>query len=154
MPNRGWTWIEEDGENEAMVPAIEAIMSAWNDQNSKVDRQYRRRNDDYTNEGYYDWLCEKAGDIVYNILREQHGENTIEWMDSHKSEVQRMECEQYNILASKDKEDSSNELKKLDALEQGMRALGARLMRPYEHWNEEERYMEYMETRHDNDDMY
>lgn len=32
-----------------------------------------------------------------------------------------------------------------DALEQQLHDLGARMMRPYEHWNEDERLMEYME---------
>jgi hypothetical protein len=30
-------------------------------------------------------------------------------------------------------------------IERHLHELGARMMRPYEHWNEDERYMQYME---------
>lgn len=33
----------------------------------------------------------------------------------------------------------------VELVEEKLAALGARMMRPYEHWNEDERYMEYME---------
>ena len=39
----------------------------------------------------------------------------------------------------------------LELVEDKLAAIGARMMRPYEHFNEEERYMEYMETRGDYD---
>lgn len=39
----------------------------------------------------------------------------------------------------------------LDAIADKLYMLGARMMRPYEHWNEDERYMQYMETRYDNE---
>ena len=38
---------------------------------------------------------------------------------------------------------------KLEVIEETLAALGARMMRPYEHHNENERYMEYMENRYD-----
>jgi hypothetical protein len=37
------------------------------------------------------------------------------------------------------------EEKEMKLIEGAMNELGARLMRPYEHWNEDEAYMEYME---------
>jgi hypothetical protein len=40
----------------------------------------------------------------------------------------------------------------LSAIEEALGELGARMMRPYEHWNEDEKYMEYMER--DRDDEY
>lgn len=33
----------------------------------------------------------------------------------------------------------------IDVIEGMLHALGARMMRPYEHWNEDERYMEWQE---------
>jgi hypothetical protein len=33
----------------------------------------------------------------------------------------------------------------IELCEDKLQAIGARMMRPYEHWNEDERYMEYME---------
>ena len=43
-------------------------------------------------------------------------------------------------------------LAELDEIANRLRSYGARMMRPYEHWNEEEKYMEYMER--DRDDEY
>lgn len=37
----------------------------------------------------------------------------------------------------------------LDSLHAMLQERGARMMRPYEHWNEDERYMEYMERDRD-----
>lgn len=37
----------------------------------------------------------------------------------------------------------------LDAIASKLYELGARMMRPYEHWNEDERMIEYMENRGD-----
>jgi len=42
----------------------------------------------------------------------------------------------------------------MDLIEIQLECLQARMMRPYEHHNEEERYYEYMETRYDNDYDY
>jgi hypothetical protein len=39
----------------------------------------------------------------------------------------------------------------IELVEDKLAAIGARMMRPYEHWNEDERYMEYMESRYDNE---
>lgn len=40
------------------------------------------------------------------------------------------------------------DIAKLQVIEETLESLGARLMRPYEHHNEDERYMEYMENRY------
>lgn len=37
----------------------------------------------------------------------------------------------------------------VELVEDKLAAIGARMMRPYEHWNEDERYMQYMETRNE-----
>lgn len=43
----------------------------------------------------------------------------------------------------------NNELERvqLEVIENRIYELGARMMRPYEHWNEDEKYMSYMENR-------
>lgn len=37
----------------------------------------------------------------------------------------------------------------MELLQDKLAAIGARMMRPYEHWNEDEQYMQYMESRYD-----
>lgn len=42
----------------------------------------------------------------------------------------------------------------VEVIEERMAELGARMMRPYEHWNEDERYMQYMECDRFGDSCY
>ena len=41
---------------------------------------------------------------------------------------------------------------RMEVIEELLSQLGARMMRPYEHWNEDEKYMEYMENRYSYDE--
>ena len=58
--------------------------------------------------------------------------------------------EMMEALEEADERDS----KEQGAIEATMLELGARMMRPYEHWNEDERYMEWAENRYDDRDYY
>lgn len=42
----------------------------------------------------------------------------------------------------------------VEAIEDALESNGARMMRPYEHWNEDERYMQYMECDRFGDSCY
>jgi regulator of protease activity HflC (stomatin/prohibitin superfamily) len=62
-----------------------------------------------------------------------------------------MSEEEYEEAQRRRKKMEEEEELELEALEAELARHGARMMRPYEHWNEEEKYMEYMETRYDNE---
>jgi len=72
------------------------------------------------------------------------------------AEVER-KVEEQEQIALKEKADYYAEVERkanepylrLEVIEELLSDLGARMMRPYEHWNEDERYMEYMENRYD-----
>lgn len=90
-----------------------------------------------------------------------------QWSTLHDANEQRgfrrqaaMEGEDYDEPEPEDEADAYR-MQQLDALRQRQHAAqveaiedalfahGARMMRPYEHWNEDERYMQYMESRYD-----
>lgn len=53
--------------------------------------------------------------------------------------------EEYQEWKQKDRARQEQQRVRLDIIEEMLARHGARMMRPYEHWNEDERYMEYME---------
>ena len=54
--------------------------------------------------------------------------------------------EEYKEFEQAERDRAQRRQVKLDVIEGLLSAHGARVMRPYEHWNEDERYMEYMES--------
>jgi hypothetical protein len=57
--------------------------------------------------------------------------------------------EEYEEYKQTQRNRSQRKQAKLDIIEGLLASHGARVMRPYEHWNEDERYMEYQENRYD-----
>ena len=119
---RGWTWIDENTE--------------------RTDEEYERL------------------EPLLNDLAAQ-------WSQLHNAEEQRgfrrmaaIEDGDYDEPEPEDEADAYR-MQQLDALryrqheaqmeviEAALEEHGARMMRPYEHWNEDERYMAYMESRYD-----
>ena len=153
MPNRGWTWIEEDGENEGILPAVEILVKAWNDQNGTIESMWfrnRRRDED---DGYADMLAEQAAEDAFKILRANE-DDPDEWVEKNRPEWLRMVDDAHDRLIREERQKGEGELLKLSSIEAALGRLGVRMMRPYEHWNEDERFMEYSESRYDDDYGY
>lgn len=55
--------------------------------------------------------------------------------------------EEYEEFKTAQRQEDVGQQVRLDIIEAMLAHHGARIMRPYEHWNEDERYMEYMENR-------
>lgn len=47
---------------------------------------------------------------------------------------------------NRQRQHEANRQVRVDIIETMLEKYGARMMRPYEHWNEDERYMQYMES--------
>jgi hypothetical protein len=134
---RGYTWLDEtvehSGRDEAMA---KALATRWSQLHNEAEQRSFLRTADYK-EGRYDYDpyedCECEVCLV-NVERDGNG-----------AEIGGPDC-----LARK-----ADEQAKLDAqaerdleveiVEEKLAPLGARMMRPYEHWNEDEHYMEYAE---------
>jgi hypothetical protein len=94
-----------------------------------------------------------------------------QWSNLHDAEEQRGFARQADYEDGRDDSDFEDEAEEfaarqmaqlryqqheaqLSAIEEMMAAHGARMMRPYEHWNEDERYMQYMECDRYGDSCY
>ena len=140
--------MDEDG-NESLrfqirQEMIQKLASEWNDAQTKIEQ---RSWDEEGREQEADYLAEMASDRMYEAECEAEEKNP----DITKEEIhvirERAREEFYAEVDKKGRIDHE----RLAVIEEMLGELGARMARPYEHWNEDEKYMEYMETRYDND---
>jgi hypothetical protein len=123
QPNRGWAFIEEEGEHfdpetpegMAIEKRIDALTARW----SQLQKSQEQRR-----------FVEEA-------------ESERGWGRSEEDEEEVAAREDYRAQHESQVELEMNEIETLLA------HYGVRMMRPYEHWNEDERYMEYMERDRD-----
>jgi hypothetical protein len=80
---------------------------------------------------------EEAKEANPNITKEELRDIRQAAEDSFYEEISRKDQEIYT---------------RKQVIEELLSELGARMARPYEHWNEMESYMEYEENRYDNQD--
>lgn len=148
---RDWTYIGDCNADslEAKIreEIIQDLANKWNRLNKSIERQHFIRDS-------YDY--DNKDDCREEELKEAY-ENAYEAaIDKGASKEEAMEVgleAKYKLQEKYDEEDSLP-YKKLQILEDMLGQLGARMMRPYEHWNEDEAYMEYMENRYTNYDEY
>ncbi len=123
---RGWTWIDEDNEDNYAeegtdrTPILDDLARQWSnlhdtEERRGFDRQARFEDGDYGPD--YD-TPEEAAQAEF----EQRQRETLR-AARHDAEVR--------------------------VIEEALARLGARMMRPYEHWNEDEAYMAYAERDRD-----
>lgn len=67
------------------------------------------------------------------------------FMRSADADDREMEPEEWEMVERHERLRQRQHDVQVKVLEEEMFALGARMMRAYEHWNEDERYMQYME---------
>ena len=122
---RDWTWLdsatEEQTENPENEAEIKELVSQWNNLHNEEEQRYFAKDD--RDDDYEDYLATMEEDQPGFIAEQKAKENVrIELYEKQMSTIE-------NMLAER----------------------GARMCRPYEHFNEEEKYMEYMETKGDYD---
>lgn len=162
---RGWTWIDEDSadvcecDNESCdkcsddetsaikrkmkMELIQKLCAEWNDVHSAIERRsWRSREDRYDEEDYH---AERVSELEDEAIYEAEQKNPA-LTKEEKRAIRQKVSDDYD--AELLKQEQKIYLKQ-EAIEELLRDLGVRMMRPYEHWNEDERYMEYMETRYD-----
>ena len=136
---RGWTWIGGESRfspevEEQMSKVLTALAERWN----RLERSIERRSfvDHEVDEEMMEDRREFERDRAYN-----------EALRSGKSEEEAREEgeEAADSVLSPLEEADDKDLREQRAIEATMLELGARMMRPYEHWGEEERYMEWSE---------
>lgn len=145
---RGWKMIRESDDEYDMKKKIREEMinklaSEWNENHQRLEaRQFRSQEDiDEESHWIYECLMEKAYDAETAALEK----------GATEEEAKKIREDAYEAAAEEQRNKENENATRLNVIEELLHELGARMMRPYEHWNEEERYMEYMETRYDNE---
>lgn len=118
---RGWQWIDEDAEMtdaeiDRVTPLLDRLAVEWSNlHHAEEQRGFCRQADIEDGRDDRDFDSDEEMESAQLMDREME---TLR-MDRHESQ--------------------------LGAIEAAMARHGARMMRAYEHWNEDERYMQYME---------
>jgi hypothetical protein len=121
------------------------LATEWNMINQKIEmRGWLSRDERMDEEDYHADQAADCADVAEERALELNPNLSKDEIDEVREKAS---GEYYQELKKKDNEIY---LRK-QVIEELLSELGARMARPYEHWNEEERYMEYMETRYDNE---
>ena len=118
--SRGWTWLDYDNE-EGHGPAVQAQC---------------------------DYLAKTISDIEHQAEQAMFARQSA--YENYEDDEPEYETEEESDAAKAVAQlQHSIEDSKLNMLYESLHKLGARMMRPYEHHNEDERMIEYLETRYD-----
>lgn len=121
---------------------IQKLVSEWNQINNQIERRSWRDRDERMD--VEDFHAERISELRADAYASK--------IDVSKEEAK---------LAQQEAEDAYNQARELEerkpylrmeVIEQLLGDCGARIARPYEHWNEDEKYMEYMENRYSYDE--
>lgn len=120
---------------------LDVLLQNWNKIDALQGRHSFADDDDYDPMGeFIEQAIEQAGD---ELLSSGVSIDDEEAFEKCAREAEARAREEW-------KEEQRRPLIEKDLIEQQIHALGARFARPYEHWNEEEKMIEYLETRYDN----
>ena len=142
-------FIIEDEREESDLKAqirkemLQKLASEWNQVHQKMERQSFRSEEDCNEEDSYH--AERCGEACDEAEAEAEQKNPAITKAELSVVKKNAHDEYYESIHAQDRK----ELDRLAVIEELLGELGARMMRPYEHWNEEERHMEYLENRYD-----
>jgi len=124
---------------------INKLAEEWNTLNAKLERESFRSQEDLDAEA--DYFAEMAEDFADTEI-----DKAIKvYPNLTKSEINDFRNQLIKSYMNK-MGDRINEMAlRMEVIEQLLSELGARMLRPYEHWNEEEKNIEYLESRYDYD---
>lgn len=122
---------------------VQKLASEWNEINRKIEmRSWASRDERMDESDYHAEMADSyADDLEYDA--EKKNPNLT---DPERKEIREKAIESY--WENKNNKDREIYVRR-DVIEELLSDLGARMMRPYEHWNEDEAYMEYAENRFD-----
>jgi hypothetical protein len=151
MISRGYAWLDENVEHsDADCARAAALAKKWSALMSEdEDRRFRMQADvesGYDYDPFEDCECNYCLHSNHDCNEDgQDGSCTLcAIVPEHDY------CEERRAAEVARQEKQAERDLEIELIEDKLAAIGARMMRPYEHWNEDERYMEYMETRYDN----
>ena len=122
---------------------IGKLAAEWNVLNRRIEESSWRSHM-YEEQDYLAEMCQES---VYEAVEEAKDKNPGITKDELREVRQNAEDKFYEEIHKKDQEIYTRK----QVIEDLLSELGARMARPYEHWNEMESYMEYEESRYDNE---
>jgi hypothetical protein len=159
--SRAWTWKKNSNPTEhdidTLTPTLDALAAEWSAIQTEIEHEgFRRQRDIEDGDGPEQPECEHCdrGYIGFDRRKKFYCREGRHWgnPDEHlvfpkcpacggtgidQKEVARIE----KIVRQREAEREV----KLEIIEGLLTKYGARMMRPYEHWNEDEAYMAYQE---------
>lgn len=128
--NRGYIWLNDEVDHSDHDEArAKALANRWSElHNDAEQRSFRMMADRESGYDYGPEACEDCEACQKGDYRQ---------------------CEYLLEIAKTAMEKEAERELEIELIMDKLQALGARMMRPYEHWNEDERYMEYMERERD-----
>jgi hypothetical protein len=162
-PKRGFEYEGDDegeGEGESLKSQIRREMigklaAEWNELNSRREARSFRSREDRDEEDMARW--EQAEEQAWEAMPKWAEANdvTLDFDDYKRKSWPPEAKEHFEKLQTKfSKSESDDTGLRMQVVEELIGELGGRMMRPYEHWNEEEAYREHAERDRpeDNDD--
>ena len=153
MNQRGFAWLDQSSEHseEDRIRA-ESLARRWSALHDQAEQEYFQRIFD-TDEGRCpEWepeLCEACGGACFLGISRGKFDDYPDWAVGIK--CPNPHCEDgYDTFPLREAERlrhlrQNDRRLELEIIERILAEVGARMMRPYEHWNEDERLMEWME---------
>lgn len=162
---RGFTWLDENAEHsDADEARAQALANKWSELHHEDEqRSFARMADveDGRDDGYEPEECEVCGGDSFLGLdgkRSRHGElRTLGCGENNCPDMRYgIKCPNGDCVDGRDmgpvreakqRQQVAEEERRLEVeiVEEKLQRLGVRMNRPYEHWNEDEKYVEYME---------
>jgi hypothetical protein len=131
---------------EARQSVITELCNKWNVLHSQIEQENFRSDEDRY--GYEDYISQLIWDRAETLFEKRHPD-----VDASTAEGRALFEKCGDEVSAQIKREEQKKYREKEAIEQLLYQLGARMARPYEHWNEEEKLMEYLENRHDYMDM-
>ena len=122
---------------------VNKLAEEWNAVHSRIERQFFMRGEIGYEDGYEDELDSYLDEVAHQAICKDPSlteERLAEIVGDAKREFR----------SSAEKRDEEQRLR-LSVIEELLGDLGARMMRPYEHWNEDERLIQYLEDRYNDE---
>lgn len=133
MTTRGWVFDEDCDTGDTGEGSAD-------DEAAEIQFEIRTR----IVQGLVNRWNELHAQIEEKSFRDRDDDPYYDWLENLEPEEQ--------ALALREKKIRDGALvAELHEIESRLSQYGARMMRPYEHWNEDEKYMEYMERDRDDD---
>lgn len=138
---RTWTWIDETHEptedmREAVTAECKALMVRWN--------QLEAQRATYSMGACSEYEDDHDAEAYTEEAQEMADEQGLTGRDA-AAFVEHYVDEKLNERDAERGEQADRLLKQQELILRMLDTLGARLARPYEHWNEEEKLMQYLE---------